>query len=982
MDKHREGLNEVIASLGEAASQAAIQARLSGWKRRPTPELMDRLYDEVVRLVRVDLAQARRVARAARWLAQAWKDEYALAQASRALGHVDYLSGLCAEALAHYQSAIGRFEKLGRPLDLARTLSGSLQSLIYLGDYGRAFDWATRARSIFAAEGDGLRLARLDLNLGNILYRQDRFEESLRLYRRALRYFRGKGESQDRAVALRNIAVAHMGLHQMVQAQRAFRQARRVAHEGGLPALVAEADYNIAYLHYLRGEFNVALDLYNRTQEFARHSGDAYHRAICSLDQSDLYLELNLIEEAGRLAREAADGFASLGVAYERGKALLNLATAESRGGRTAEALDLLGQGRSVFDQEKNAVWGAIALLYRAQILADAGQPVEAENTAREALQGLDHSNWASRKAQALLLLARLQLERGDIGGADLRSWGALECAAKIESPSLLFQTHALRGKIAEESGDPPAARRQYLRARGYLERLRSRLTQERLTLAFIRDKLLVYDRLIALALRSRRRNWKAEAFQLIGEMKSRVLADVLALRDAQRQPAGGALPAAARRFRNLRSELNWLYRELDISENRETPLSADARKDLLARTRSLEARLAEAAPGGPDAQQSGQFTSQSLDLNRFQASLPQDVLFLEYFAVGGALHLCAIDRRAARFLPLGPLDEVRHVVRLLQLQLSKLQLGPGFAARYGRTLQASADLHLERLHELLLGPLTVAGRYHHLVVAPSGALNSVPFHALRHKGGYLIDSTTVSYAPSAGVYEWSLRQPPAAGESSLVFGISDASAPEIAAEAEAVGRLLPRSRLYLNERATESTLRRAAPRSRFIHIATHGHFRQDNPMFSSIRLGDSRLSLWDLYGFRLQAALVTLSGCSTGLSVSAGGDEMIGLIRGLLFAGTRTVQSTLWDVHDRSTACYMTLFYRNLLSGTSLADAQRSAMLDLRPEFPHPFFWAPFALTGAVTPDRKILPHNDVRSVFSTGLDSHNGWEGLKEQC
>lgn len=967
MDMHQERLDEVVASLTGLASLPAVRRRLSGWKARPKPQLVDRLYDEVVRLVRVDLAQARRVARAACWLAKEWKDEYSLAQASRALGHVDYLSGLCAEALAHYQSAISRFEKLGRHLDLARTLSGSLQSLIYLGDYRCAFDWATRARSIFAAEGDGLRLARLDLNMGNILYRQDRFDESLRLYRRALRYFRGKGEIQDRAVALRNMAVAHMGLHQMVHAQRAFRQARRVAHEGGLPALVAEADYNIAYLYYLRGEFNAALDLYTRTHEFARHSGDAYHRAICSLDQSDLYLELNLIEEAGRLAREAADGFASLGVAYERGKALLNLATAESRGGRTTEALDLLGQGRAVFDQEKNAAWGAIATLYRAQILSAAGRAAEAEQTAQEALHGLDHSNWASRKTQALLLLARLKLERGDTGGADLRSQGALECAAQIESPSLLFQAHALRGRIAEENGELPAARRQYLQARGYLETLRSRLTQERLTLSFIKDKLLVYDRLIALALRSRRRNWKAEAFQLIGEMKSRVLGDVLALRDAHLQTKVGTLSAAARRLRHVRSELNWLYRELDFSDNRETALSADTRKALMARIRSLEARLAGAGQGGPDAEQSRPFTSQSLDLERFQASLPEGVLFLEYFAVDGELHLCAIDPRAVRFSRLSRLDEVSHAVRLLHLQLSKLQLGPGFAARYGRTLQAAADLHLERLHDLLLGPLTVAGRYRHLVVAPSGVLNSVPFHALRHKRGYLIDSTTVSYAPSAGVYDWSLRQPPAAGEKSLVFGISDALAPEIAAEARAVDRLLPRSRLYLDERATESTLRRAAPRSRFIHIATHGHFRQDNPMFSSIRLGDSRLSLWDLYSFRLQAALVTLSGCSTGLSVSAGGDEMIGLIRGLLFAGTRTVQSTLWDVHDRSTASYMTLFYQNLLGGTGLAEAQRSAMLELRLEFPHPFFWAPFALTGAVSPNRKMLPHADVRSVFST---------------
>src|SRR5207245_2941039 len=83
--------------------------------------------------------------------------------------------------------------------------------------------------------------------------------------------------------------------------------------------------------------------------------------------------------------------------------------------------------------------------------------------------------------------------------------------------------------------------------------------------------------------------------------------------------------------------------------------------------------------------------------------------------------------------------------------------------------------------------------------------------------------------------------------------------------------------------------------------------------MFSSIRLSDSLLSLFDLYQLRLPAELVTLSGCGTGLNVVVGGDELLGLVRGLLYAGALSVLVTLWDVNDQSTAEFMKWFYQHL---------------------------------------------------------------------
>ena len=117
--------------------------------------------------------------------------------------------------------------------------------------------------------------------------------------------------------------------------------------------------------------------------------------------------------------------------------------------------------------------------------------------------------------------------------------------------------------------------------------------------------------------------------------------------------------------------------------------------------------------------------------------------------------------------------------------------------------------------------------------------------------------------------------------------------------------------------------------------------------MFSSIRLGGSHLSLYDLYHLQLPAELIVLSGCTTGLNVVTPGDELMGLVRGLLHAGAHSLILSLWDVHDESTTEFMIGFYRRLQSGLPTAKAMQVTMLELRERYPHPYHWAPFLLTG-----------------------------------
>jgi len=95
------------------------------------------------------------------------------------------------------------------------------------------------------------------------------------------------------------------------------------------------------------------------------------------------------------------------------------------------------------------------------------------------------------------------------------------------------------------------------------------------------------------------------------------------------------------------------------------------------------------------------------------------------------------------------------------------------------------------------------------------------------------------------------------------------------------------------------------------------------------------------------QTNLVTLSGCQSGMSEVTGSDDLLGLMRGFLYAGARSLLLSLWNVNDESTTELMARFYLEWQKGATKSTALRSAMLAVRQEHPNPFYWAPFLLVG-----------------------------------
>jgi CHAT domain-containing protein len=180
-----------------------------------------------------------------------------------------------------------------------------------------------------------------------------------------------------------------------------------------------------------------------------------------------------------------------------------------------------------------------------------------------------------------------------------------------------------------------------------------------------------------------------------------------------------------------------------------------------------------------------------------------------------------------------------------------------------------------------------------------------------------------------------------------VLLGVPDPQAPRARDEVAALVALFPEVVALLDDQATLAALREQAPTADVLHLACHGQFRPDNPLFSSLRLADGWLTVRDAYNLDLPGGLVTLSACETGMSAVAPGDELIGLARGFLSAGAPSLLVSLWTVDDESTAMLMTSFYTRLCAGDGPAAALRQAQRQALEYYPHPFFWSPFVLFG-----------------------------------
>ena len=262
----------------------------------------------------------------------------------------------------------------------------------------------------------------------------------------------------------------------------------------------------------------------------------------------------------------------------------------------------------------------------------------------------------------------------------------------------------------------------------------------------------------------------------------------------------------------------------------------------------------------------------------------------------------------------------------------------------------------MKALYQHLITPLKPYIQTDLVGIVPHSVLHYLPFGALYDGEHYLVEEYTLFYAPSASVLPFAFAKRKSSVAPPLVLGDPDGSLPHSRQEAQAIAQLydLP---AHVGTDALERLLWEEGQDAGIIHLSTHGVYNNRSPLFSRVLLApddseDGYLEVYEIYNRGLsldKADLVVLSACQTNVGELSRGDEIVGLSRSLIYAGTPSVIASLWSVSAESTRVLMEKFYTHLQEGTSKADALRAAQMEMiaSDKYAHPYYWAAFGLTG-----------------------------------
>lgn len=957
-------VEQSIAITGPEGQLRILAEQVAVLEKNSQDEFAAALKQQADQLMRTDIKQSVRVAQLIVDLAKITGNPL-----HRALGLLAQANA-CSVVLGEYSQGVALYDQAAEiyaehdlPVERAQSQIGKIYALGNLGQYQQAqteFEWASQ---VLAKHEEWFQLARLTVNMAIVYARLGQDTEALALFDQAKdAYFQLgiEGEPHWLRVEL-NRAVVLRNLGRFEESITASRTAMEMHHRLGQDVASARAQQALAVTYFVIGRFNEALEMLEEVRQVLLDDDRQRHAMLVELFISDCLLQLRRFEDVLEKCRQVRALFGELGTHFEVGQAILNEASAYAGQQRYDLALVSLAEARQIFESEGNLVAVADADLERTAILTAQNMPEPALELAKACARVYQEHDLPIWQGRSELEAARAALILGCPGDAHRWIEHALQIGEAHGVPSLTYACHHLIGRLAVQSGDPLAGLEAIELAIQDIERLCGRLMVEYRS-GFVEDKSAIYEDAVALCLEL---GEPARGLEYAERAKSRALLELLAHRlDLSITARSKMDRPLVDELTRLRQQRDRLYRRMDSGEGygqrsessaflddrySQSQLILELEKQITAHWHKLLVRNADYARDAALWQ---------VRAESFQSYLHPGDLLVEFFAVHGRLVAFLADDQHVQAIQLETgLAQIQQYLQLLWLNLRSV---PRHHNAQITNLETNVQGVLSRLHHLLWSPLGRALEEYEpirrLILVPHGPLHYLPFQALYDGHAYLIEKYELSYLPGSSLLKYCLEPRPAQGDL-VAFGHSyQGRLPFTLLEARQIAGLwsLP---AILEEQATLDEVRRLAPACRILHLAAHGDFRPDNPLFSGLALADGWLTTLDIFNLKLQASLVTLSACQTGRSVVGGGDELLGLMRSFLAAGAASLVSTLWAVEDQSSARLMQSFYTRLSNGWEKGPALRHAQLELlrgpggESQTSHPYYWAPFFLVGASGP-------------------------------
>jgi CHAT domain-containing protein len=494
---------------------------------------------------------------------------------------------------------------------------------------------------------------------------------------------------------------------------------------------------------------------------------------------------------------------------------------------------------------------------------------------------------------------------------------------------------------LSYSHGEAAAALANFRKAVEKLEADRRKLNDESGRSAFIEDKMaLFYDPIMLLL---QLRNYP-DAFELLERSRSRVLADLMQTQEIKfSQPSDRAFFAETVR---LNARISQLQKELihlrTIGGDQNASRIANIGKEIQLLEDEYQKHIGKMANSGSKLREL--IVSRPVSLADFQLLMKREGFeTLSYISRDGQVVLwhTSSDAIHARSILL-PREHLNNKIAALRRSLKDPKMN--FDEKTAR-----------ELFLFLIQPALPWIKSERLVIIPHDDLHYIPFQALidPSTGRALGERFAISYAPSATVLQ-RLKKSESI-QSGRLLAVADPSIVEAKHEVEAIGKLYPnRSRILSDTLVKEDELKRSVAGNDLIHLSVHGKFNAQEPLLSHLELrrgesDDGNLTAAEMFGLPLQnARLVVLSACETGQAQATRANEVVGMVRALLYAGANNLVLSSWKVDAASTALWMETFYREAQTKTP-AEAARAALTAVKrhPDYSHPYYWSPFLLIG-----------------------------------
>ncbi len=856
-------------------------------------------------------------------------------------GIAELTKGNLEKTIENLDRSAAIFRKIKKEHEAAHTQVAKLIVLGLLGKYPEAIKTGKKTLKIFEKYGDQLAAGKVEKNLGNIVARQNDLSESIEYYLSARKRFLEIKDVKELAMCETNLANMYTELNSFHKAEEFYGQALARARAGKMFFIEAEIEASMGNLAMFRGKYDQALRFLELSRQKFEALGITHRSVIANLEIAEIYQTLNLTDEAFEIYKIVAEKLRKLKLQGEEAKTRANfgrVALSKKDFGKSQKELQ---KSARLYVLEKNPRGLAEVKLTEAHLELSRGNFSDALIKIREAEKLLAKGENLRQKLFAGWLHGEILQNLHRFKNAEKHLTATYREAVNQEQSNLAQICLNSLGNLALRKNEPQRAKDYFKRAVRMIETLRAPLPAEEFRMAFLSDKLAPFENLAQIYLAG---NDLERAFLLTEKARARTLSESLSGNFTQLNTEKSS--SLTEKLENLREELNWFYSRLNRAQAGDfEALQKEAKKrekQIAAVMRQIEStRIAKVSPGQ-------NFRDRGA-IKFLQENLGRQKALIEFVCFNDRLSAFVVTAEKIEFVAnLARESEILTLLEGLRFQFGALRYGAKNLGGFIDELKKRADFYLEKLYEKLFKPLENFAGARDLVIIPVGAAHYVPFHALRGGDGkYLIETREIVHSPSATVWQYLTSKPQRTAKTALLIGFADERIPLVDQEIRALQKIFPAAKALTGKAANFPNYQQNAPDFDLLHLACHGQFRPENPLFSSLHLADGFITVRDIFTQKLNAELVTLSACETGLNKIFAGDEILGLARGFLAAGANSLILSLWTVSDEATVRLMKDFYANLQRGESISASLRLAQINFIKNNSHPYFWSPFMIIG-----------------------------------